>query len=104
MKFIPIYNEMKLKYSEQERVYCEEHLTNSLLTSMFSRRNECGDEVTEYLQIEEIGFFVQKCKLISNFIEDDMQILVPVVLCRLYDLDQNFKKKIIIKMYFKYFK
>jgi len=56
-KLRSIYNEMKLGFSEQEKEYREEHLTNSsLLTSMFSRRNERGDEVTEYLRIEEIGF------------------------------------------------
>ena len=56
LKLRSIYNEMKLEYSEQEKDCHEEYLTNSLLASMFSRRYERGDEITEYLRIEEIGF------------------------------------------------
>lgn len=51
-----IYNELQLEYGEQERENYDEHLTNSLLTSMFSRQYKRGDEVTEYLKIEEISF------------------------------------------------
>ncbi|CAB4495423.1 unnamed protein product [Rhizophagus irregularis] len=49
-------NNMKLEYSEQEKDCHEEYLTNSLLASMFSRRYKRGNEVTEYLRVEEIGF------------------------------------------------
>ncbi|CAB4412004.1 unnamed protein product [Rhizophagus irregularis] len=50
LKLRLIYNEMKLEYSEQEKDCHKEYLTNSLLASMFSRRYEHGDEVTEYLR------------------------------------------------------
>ncbi|CAB4484263.1 unnamed protein product [Rhizophagus irregularis] len=56
LKLRSIYNEIKLEYSKQEKDCYEEYLTNSLLASMFSRRYERGDEITEYLRVEEIGF------------------------------------------------
>ncbi|CAG8643644.1 19306_t:CDS:2 [Rhizophagus irregularis] len=54
LKLRSIYNEIKLEYSKQEKDCYEEYLTNSLLASMFSRRYERGDEITEYLRVEEI--------------------------------------------------
>ncbi|PKK77111.1 hypothetical protein RhiirC2_771731 [Rhizophagus irregularis] len=46
---------MKLEYSKQEKDCHKEYLTNSLLASMFSRRYKRGNEVTEYLRVEEIA-------------------------------------------------
>ncbi|GES96145.1 ribonuclease H-like domain-containing protein [Rhizophagus clarus] len=56
LKLRSIYNEKKLEYSKQKKKYHEKYLINLLLASMFSRKYECGDEVTEYLRVEEISF------------------------------------------------
>ncbi|GES99344.1 zinc finger BED domain-containing protein 1-like [Rhizophagus clarus] len=54
-----IANNQSKQHKEKE--YHEEYLTNSLLASMFSRKYECGDEVTEYLRVGEIGFSENSC-------------------------------------------
>ncbi|GBC00388.1 hypothetical protein RclHR1_03840010 [Rhizophagus clarus] len=56
LKLRSVYNEMKLEYSEQEKEYYEEYLTNSLLASMFSRKYDRSNDVTEYLRVGEISF------------------------------------------------